>query len=166
MKISCSRACRVAVLHKGSVFSVGLSQEHPCPSLGHSLDEITRGSSVALGTESSGSEDCPAGLLGVLHPTQLSKVYPPCPQHGSIPPRDRCVTPSSPSHCTINAGATGGWGMEKRALSHLSSSSPHLSFILPFFTLGVNAWIQDTWIYIPTLIMEASGHGERGNFCH
>lgn len=141
LKISCSRACRVVIVHKGSMFSGGLSQEHPCPSLGHRLDEIPRASSVSLGAESSGSEDCPAGLLGVFHATQLSKEYPACPQHGSIPPWDRCVTRSCPSHGTINAGATGGWGMEKRALGHLFSFSPHLSFILPFFTLETDAWI-------------------------
>lgn len=72
---------------------MGLSQEHPCPFLWHRLDEIPRGSSVSLWAESSGSEDCPAGLRGVFHPTQLSKIYPPCPRHGSISHRRR-VTPS------------------------------------------------------------------------
>lgn len=80
---------------------MGLSQEHPCPFLWHRLDEIPRGSSVSLWAESSGSEDCPAGLLEVFHPTQLSKMYPPCPRHGSISHRMTCdpipVLPTTPS---------------------------------------------------------------------
>lgn len=167
MKTSCSRACRVVILHKGSLFSVGLSQEHPCPFLWARLEEIPRGSSVglrsSLGLRALGQRIVLQGSWGVSSHTTLrdaSSMSPAwihlttgemCDPILSFPPHHQCWC-----HWRVGHGKEG--------------SGPPLHLLIPsifhpaFLSPGSRYLDLRYFIYVPTLIMEASGSWRMRDF--